>query len=342
MTLRVLQSQKQGGKHMDKQLDQARRRTLLTGGTLIAGSVIGSAAKAQETMSTDVGASSNSNSNSNSNSRLPVNQIERILRSDGKVTNGVLSIDQSRKDLNNVTGPGGLPWKPSFEIRNQLYFQMIGGNRAMFNGELSLLDRETNPVIDRILRNRLVFQGFHQHFFDENPQLWHIHFRGTGQPLLLARAVADVIAATGTPLPQSTPPHPSSPLNAELLGRILGGDAEVMEEGVVEVSINRKEQIILGGNAVKSELGVNHTVAFEPLGDGRAAVAPDFALIASEVNPVMESQRRQGFTVHCLYNQETAESPQLYFSHQLAVGDAYQLARAIRRSLERTNTQFKS
>jgi hypothetical protein len=218
---------------------------------------------------------------------------------------------------------------------------MIGATRAIFNGELSLLDRETNPVIDRILRNRLVLQAFHQHFFDENPQLWHIHFRGTGAPLLLASAVADVIGATGTPLPQSSPPHPSSRLDAELLGKILGGDAEVMEEGVVEVSVNRKEQIILGGIAVKSELGVNHTIAFEPLSDGRAVVAPDFALIASEVNPVMESQRRQGFTVHCLYNQETAESPQLYFSHQLAVGDAYELARAIRRSLEKTNTEFK-
>jgi hypothetical protein len=154
--------------------------------------------------------------------------------------------------------------------------------------------------------------------------------------------VANVIAATGTPLPQSSPPHPSSPLDEQRLARILGGDAEVHEQGVVEVSVNRREQIVLGGIPVKSELGVNHTIAFEPLGDGRAAVAPDFALIASEVNPVMELQRREGFTVHCLYNQETAESPQLYFSHQLAVGDPYQLARAIRRSLERTNTHFKS
>jgi hypothetical protein len=219
---------------------------------------------------------------------------------------------------------------------------LIGAHRAIFNGELSLLDRETNPVIDRILRHRLVFQAFHQHFFDEHPQLWHIHLRGTGEPLALAAAVANVIAATGTPLPQTSPPHPSSPLNAELLGKILGGDAEVKEEGVVEVSVSRKEQIFLGGIAVKPELGVEHTIAFEPLGDGRTVVAPDFALVAAEINAVMESQRKQGFTVHCLYNQETAESPQLYFSHQLAVGDAYALAHAIRRSLEMTNADFKS
>jgi hypothetical protein len=331
---------------MDKELDQARRHTLLAGGTLFAGTVLGSAAQAQETMQGGSSAGSNANSSSNSNNSnpnsLPVRQIEQILRADGKVTNGVLSIDMDRDDLGNVTGPGGVPFKPSFEIDHKLFFQMIGANRAIFNGELALLARETNPVIDRIVRNGLVFQAFHQHFFNLNPQLWHIHLRGTGHPIALARAVANVIAATGTPLPQSSPQHPSSPLDEQRLARILGGDAEVHEQGVVEVSVNRREQIVLGGIPVKSELGVNHTIAFEPLGDGRAAVAPDFALIASEVNPVMELQRREGFTVHCLYNQETAESPQLYFSHQLAVGDPYQLARAIRRSLERTNTHFKS
>ena len=77
--------------------------------------------------------------------------------------------------------------------------------------------------------------------------------------------------------------------------------------------------------------------------DGKAnAVAPDFTLIASEINPLVKLMREQGFTIHCLCNQETAESPQSYFSHQLAVGDAYDSARKIRKGLERTNAKFKS
>jgi hypothetical protein len=314
--------------HSDREHDQGRRRTLLTGGTLLAGLLGARAARA--TGSTGGSAS------------LPVSQIETILRSQGTVKHGVLTIEQDRKDLDNVVGPGGIPWKPEFQIQNELHFQSIGSGHAIFNGELSLLDRETNPVIDRILSNGLVFQSFHQHFFDLKPQLWHIHLRGTGAPLALARAVANVIAATGTPLPQMMPAHPSTPLDADLLGKILGGEAEVGEEGVVHVSVARKEQIMLGGVPVESELGVEHTIAFEPLGNGRTAVAPDFALIASEVDPVMTVTRKYGFTVHCLYNQETAERPQLYFSHQLAVGNAYELARVIRRALEKTNTMFSS
>jgi hypothetical protein len=137
------------------------------------------------------------------------------------------------------------------------------------------------------------------------------------------------------------PAHPSTPLDANLLGKILGGEAEIGEEGVVHVMVSRRDQIVLGGVPVESELGVEHNIAFEPLSNGRTAVAPDFALTASEVNPVMAITRKYGFAVHCLYNQETAERPQLYFSHQLAVGDAYELARVIRRALEKTNTSLQ-
>jgi hypothetical protein len=312
--------------HSDLELDHGRRRTLLTGGTLLAGVLGVQSARAD--------------SSTSSNARLPVSQMETILRSQGKVSDGVLTIEQDRNDLDDVVGPGGIPWKPSFQIQHELHFQPLGSGHAIFNGELSLLDRETNPVIDRILSNGLVFQAFHQHFFDLKPQLWHIHLRGTGAPLDLARAVANVIAATGTPLPQTMPAHPSTPLDADLLGKILGGQAEIAEEGVVHVTVSRKEQIFLGGVPVASEMGVEHSIAFEPLSNGRTAVAPDFALTAPEVDPVMAITRKYGFTVHCLYNQETAERPQLYFSHQLAVGNAYELARVIRRALEKTNTMF--
>jgi hypothetical protein len=48
--------------------------------------------------------------------------------------------------------------------------------------------------------------------------------------------------------------------------------------------------------------------------------------------------RKQGWFVGCLYNQETSETPQLYFAHMLKVGDAYALAREIRRGLDLTHS----
>ena len=84
-------------------------------------------------------------------------------------------------------------------------------------------------------------------------------------------------------------------------------------------------------------LNVHTPVAFEPLGGDIAVVVPDFGMTADEINPVAAVMRAQGWEIDCLYNQETDEQPQLYFSHQFKVGNAYALAREVRRGLERMN-----
>ena len=323
-----------------------RRRALILGGaTVVAGLVTAaqdkgalaaSEARAGASHSAGKGAAARAGGN------LPVKQIQDILRTDGTASDGVLAISQDRKDL-TVTGPDGVPFKPAWQVNHEFEFQSLGDDKAIVSGELSLLSKETNAVIDQLLKHGLIFQALHQHFFDLSPQLFHIHFRGVGRPLELARAVAEVVGATGTPLPQKPPAAAKTPLDKDKLEKILGGKAEVGDDGVVTVSIPRKETIVLGGVRLKPGMGVSHTVAFQPLDGGkRTAVAPDFALIAAEINPLMQLMREQGFTIHCLYNQETAESPQLYFSHQLAVGDAYDLARKIRKALERTNSKFSA
>jgi uncharacterized protein DUF1259 len=63
-------------------------------------------------------------------------------------------------------------------------------------------------------------------------------------------------------------------------------------------------------------------------------------MTANEVDAVMKVTTDKGFQVHCLYNQETDEHPQLYFSHQLNVGDPEKLAHVVRQALEKTDTEF--
>ena len=321
-----------------------RRHALMLGSSLVAGLFAADLSRAA-TKQMDQGANADLSSPQGASAspyKLPAKQMEEILRSEGTVMDGVLSLSQDRTDL-HVVNAEGIPFKPAWQVNHEFAFQSIGKNKTIVNCELSLLSREANPVMDQLIKHGLSFQAFHQHFFDLSPQIFHIHFRGVGHPIELARAIAAVVSVTGTPLPQKPPVNPQSPLDKNKLEKILGGTAEIADDGVVIVSIPRKETIMLGGIALKSDTGVSHTVAFQPLdGEKRTAAAPDFALIAAEINPVMQEMRAQGFTIHCLYNQETAESPQLYFSHQLAVGDAYDLARKIRKGLELTNTKFKS
>jgi Domain of Unknown Function (DUF1259) len=71
----------------------------------------------------------------------------------------------------------------------------------------------------------------------------------------------------------------------------------------------------------------------------QAAVIPDFGMVAGEVNRVVGTMQAQGWDIGCLYNQETAETPQLDFSHESKTGNPYQLAQEVRNGLNRTNSQ---
>jgi len=314
----------------------SRRGALALGGSLAGGLI----AASSPLLGSPLGAIAASDDGRlpRSTGTLPVKQIEDIMRTTGMVMNDVLTIELDRDDL-RVTGPGGIPFKPSFEENHTFSFQPLSNGQAILNAEMSLLPSETNPVMDRIFAGGLVLMGFHQHFFNESPQTFHIHYRGIGDPLRIARAAIAVVRATGTPLPQTQPSNPTTPLPKDELARILGGTAQVGSAGVVTVSIPRAETIVLGGVAVKPEMGVSVTVAFEPLGNGRTACAPDYALIASEINPALEVSRDEGFVVHCLYNQETDERPQLYFSHNLATGNAVTLAHKVAKVLDKMNVK---
>jgi len=269
---------------------------------------------------------------------LPQQQIESIMQTTGTLTNGVLIIELERSDL-KVTGPQGIPFKPAFELKHEFHFQPTGAGQAILNAESTFIQSEMTAVLDAILGNGLTIMAQHQHFIGENPQTWHHHFRGIGDPVQLAQAAIAVVKASGTPLPQSQPSNPTTPLPKDRLAAILGGSAQVGSDGVVTVSVPRTDSIVLAGVTLKPDAGVSHTIAFQPLDSSgqTVACAPDYAFIAAEINPALRTARALGFEVHCLYNQETAEVPQLYFSHQIAQGDPIDLAQRVRQVLNTTN-----
>lgn len=323
-----------GASHDDQGPRVSRRGALtlgggLAGGLLAAGVPVSAGAAVARRVHAAAGAGD----------PLPVKAIERIVQAEGSVSGGVLNIGLDRDDVGDVQGPLGVTFTPSFEINGNLYFQPLAGGQALLNGDLALRPNELQPFIDGLLRNGLMFQAFHQHLPDMSPQMWFMHFRGVGHPLALARAVHAAIKTTATPLPQKPPAHPSTPLDPARLGHILHGEAEVGSEGVVTVSVLRKGHFTLGGVHARSETNLLTTVDFKPLGGSRANVVPDFAMTANEIQKVMQTMRARGWFVGCLYNQETAEHPQLFFSHQLKTGDAYQLAHEVRMGLNHTNSE---
>jgi hypothetical protein len=323
--------------HFDLSVPVSRRRVLALGGGAATGAVLSAATP----LTAAAVAHDHHRHHRGQRGTLPADQIQQIVQAQGTVTNGVLSIDIERQDIGDVAGPLGVTFTPAFEVDGTLTFQPLGYGKAFFNGDLALKPEETNPVIDAIVADGLIFQAFHQHYIETSPNVWFIHFRGEGDPLDLARAVHNVLKATATPLPQTMPANPTTPLDPDRLAAILHGDAQVGDEGVVTVSISRTDTIVIDGIRVSPEANISTEVQFKPLSSSssNAAVGPDFSMTSSEVQPVVSLMRRQGWFVGCLYNQETNEDPQLYFSHMLKTGDAYTLAQEVRRGLDLTDSE---
>jgi hypothetical protein len=265
---------------------------------------------------------------------IPVEAMETALQIKGSFSNGVFSASFDRPELSNVTDKG-IPIKPSFELNGEMDFQSLGHGEAFLNGDLPVKPEEINGVIDAILNNGLTFQAEHQHFYDFEPMVWFIHLRGKGDALRLASAVHSVLQAGAIPLPQEPPAHPTTPLNKHKLQSILHGyEAVVGEDGVVTVYV-APPTVHIDGVRVKPETNIATNISFEPLNaEGtETAAAPDFGMEAQDVNPLMSVMRAQGWDIGCLYNQETDEHPQLFFSHQLKTGNPYKLAEEIRNGL---------
>lgn len=315
----------------DPTLPISRRRALavtggVAGGVLVAGCGSPPAAKHRAASTAQSGS-------------LPKASMEKILAAESEVSDGLVHFSLNRTDAGTVHGPQGVSFSGAFELNGDLYFQPLdGGRSAFFNGDLALKPAELNPVIDSISASGLVFQAMHQHYFDLKPMWWFIHIRGRGDPLALTRAVRDVVRVTSTPFPQRTPSKPDTPLDVKRLEQILRGRATVAEEGVVTIEVPRSDRVTIDGVLVSAGANISTNIQFKPLGRGgsTANAAPDFSMTAAEIMPVTHVMRRQGWQDHCLYNQETGEDPQLYFSHMLKTGEPYALANEIRQGLDRT------
>lgn len=269
---------------------------------------------------------------------LPKKQIEHIIGSQGMATpEGDFSVPFARNDLHAV-GPFGVPFDGAFILTGMVYFQPLGGGKAFINGCACFKPEEIQGAISGMLEGGLTFQALHQHIYDMKPIYFFMHYRAQGDAIHLAHGVKRMLNATSTPFPQTQPKNPKTPFDVKRLEKILKGSATVGSEGVVTVTVDRTDRIVIDGVEVLPDTNISTSIDIRPLNKkgSRAAAIPDFGMTTTELMPVMRTMKSMGWTVQCLYNQETGEHPQLYFSHQVKVGDPYALAHEIRRGLDHT------
>jgi len=115
-------------------------------------------------------------------------------------------------------------------------------------------------------------------------------------------------------------------------------NVEVQQEnGVCKLEIARKNINVsnLGVPLSPEEIELSFGANFEKAGD-KTAVIGEFALLGSEVNPVIDALRKGNVGISALHNHLIGEQPRILYLHFQALGDAESLAKTVKNAIEAT------
>src|SRR2546430_15671736 len=141
--------------------------------------------------------------------------------------------------------------------------------------------------------------------------------KGAGRP---AAAPAAAAAAPGTTI------------DTAKLAQIVGTQGE-QTGAVYKITIGRDDlKLTEMGAPINARMGLNTWAAFVGTNDN-AAVAGDVAMLASEVQPVLKTLRKNGIDVVAIHHHMTGTQPTIYFLHYWGTGSADKLATAFKAAL---------
>ena len=244
---------------------------------------------------------------------LDTARIEQLTGAKGKLDRaaGVFKVSVPRSDL--AVTVGGVRLTPPSGLTSWAAFEPAGSD-VMVMGDMVLTEDQVNPVMSTALDNGLEVTALHNHFLGESPRVMFMHIGGTGSLESLAEAVGKVLAQTkapGVPLPAAEIDPAHSQLDAEKIATALGHRGD-LAGGVYKVTIGRTAS--MHGHPVGSTMGVNTWAAFSGT-DDQAVVDGDFAMLESELQPVLKALRHADIQIVAIHQHMTGEVPRIMFLH---------------------------
>lgn len=150
---------------------------------------------------------------------------------------------------------------------------------------------------------------------------------------LFAATLTAPVAAE--PLAQQDQPAP--PAIHKTIEQLTGARGVWSEqEHVFKVSVPRTDlRVKVAGVKLTPPMGLTTWAAFAG-SDQQAVVDGDFAMLESELQPVLKALRGAGINIVAIHNHMTGESPRIIFLHFWGVGRSDALATGIRAALDQT------
>jgi hypothetical protein len=248
---------------------------------------------------------------------------------------GVFKVTLPRGDIKATAG--GVRMTPPMGLGAWAAFTRAG-KHTMVMGDIVLLEDQVNPVMSAALDAGLEVTALHNHFFWDTPKIMFMHVGGMGDEKMLAGAVGKVFArlketmgGKGEVLHADIDPAKTTLAPAKIEA-VLGYKGD-LKDGVYKVVIGRTTK--MGGHTVGKQMGVNTWAAFAGA-DDKAVVDGDFAMLESEVQPVLKALRAGGIDVVAIHNHMTNETPRMVFLHYWGVGPTEGLARTLKAALDKT------
>ena len=264
-------------------------------------------------------------------------RIEQLTGAIGKLDRkeGVFKVSVPRTDL--AVTVGGVKLAPPAGLSSWAAFEPAGPG-VMVMGDLVLTEDQVNPVMSVALDSGLEVTALHNHFLGESPRVMYMHIGGSGDLQRVAEAVGKVFARIKDPgvlLPAADIDPANTKLDTEKIAATLGHRGD-LSGGVYKVTIGRTAR--MHGHAIGGTMGVNTWAAFTGT-DERAAVDGDFAMLESELQPVLKALRQANILIVAIHQHMTGEQPRIVFLHYWGVGHADELAHGVRAALDQTQTR---
>ncbi|MGK5533568.1 DUF1259 domain-containing protein [Streptomyces sp. URMC 129] len=259
-------------------------------------------------------------------------------RSGGIRRKSLYHTDFTRRDLDVFSY--GIKIKPYFALGTHVAFVRYSDGSTMLMGDIVVTEKELQRVSDALCAHGIHQTAIHKHLLHQTPDLWwtHVHAH-SHDPITLARGVRAAIDCTTTspPPPEGEPEEPPVDLDTDGIDAALGSPG-IDAGGIYKNVFLRAETITHGGLVMPPGLGATTALNFQPLGGGKAVLNGDIAMIGSEVQNVLVALRKGGIGLVTLHNHGLMDEPRLFFFHVWAVGDAVQLAKALKPAVAATNS----
>jgi Domain of Unknown Function (DUF1259) len=265
---------------------------------------------------------------------IGLKEVDSIFNQEGKIQpDGVVRYGWPRKDLKVQVN--GIDIEPGLALGSWAAFKKLKADQVMAMGDLVLLTKEVNPVIQQLQSGGIEIAAVHNHLFDETPQIIYVHFNGHGTATHVAQTLKDALAKTSTPQPTpGTKPASADAATQQIFDQIQ----KLMERKgnvsgkVLQISVPRKEKIQEGDDEITSTMGMATAMNFQVV-DQRVATTGDFVLIADEVNAVIKELQANGIEVTALHSHMLRETPRLFFMHFWGLDSPEKIAAGLKAAL---------